>query len=232
MKTLKTLFVAALSLVFLNASAQTVDEIVAKNIAALGGAEKLSTLNSVKFEGTLSTQGIEIPVTLTRVHLKGMRVDLDIMGTANYQLANETKGWIFMPIQQMDAPQEMGPETHASFKRQMDIQSTFFNYKTKGLKVEFMGIEKVDNEDAYKMKVINGTDTSYYYISTQSNLLIKTQGTVEVNGSPMEMVSTFSDYRKNEDGFTFAYSTSTPQGPISFSKISTNIPVDEKIFTN
>jgi len=232
MKTLKTIFAAALCFMAFNVSAQTVDEIVDKNIAALGGAEKLAALKSIKMEGNLSTQGIEIPIVLTKVHLKGMRVDLDIMGTANYQLANETKGWIFMPIQQMDAPQEMSPEMLASFKKQMDIQSTFFNYKTKGYTVEFMGIEKVDNEDAYKLKVVRGTDTSYYYINTKTNLLAKTVGTVDMNGTPTEISTTYSDYKKNDQGYTFAYKQETPQGPITYDKISTNIQVDEKIFTN
>lgn len=232
MKTLKKILVAGFCFATLTVTAQTADEIVAKNIAALGGAEKLSSLKSVKMEGNLSTQGIDIPITLTKLHMKGMRMDLEIMGTANYQLANETKGWVFMPIQQMDAPQEMPAEQHKSIKSQMDVQGTLFNYKEKGYTVEYVGTEKLDGGDAWKLKVIKNGEPSFYFIDTKTNLLVKTSATREVNGQSMDIESVFSDYKKNADGFMFAYTTNTTQGNIVYDKISTNIPVDEKIFTN
>ncbi|MBC7937316.1 MAG: DUF4292 domain-containing protein [Rhizobacter sp.] len=232
MKTLKTLFAAALCFAAFNVSAQTADEIVAKNITAMGGAEKLASLKSVKMEGSLSTQGIDIPVTLTKVHLKGMRMDLEIMGTANYQLANETKGWVFMPIQQMDAPQEMTADQLKSTKSQMDIQGSLFNYKEKGYTVEYVSTEKLSGGDAYKLKVVKNGETSFYFIDTQTNLLVKTTATREVNGQSMDLETVYTDYKKNADGFLFAYTNNTTQGNIVFDKISTNVAVDEKIFTN
>jgi len=232
MKTLKSLFAAALCFVAFNVSAQTADEIVAKNIAAMGGAEKLASLKSVKMEGSLSTQGIDIPVTMTKVHNKGLRMDLEIMGTANYQLANETKGWVFMPIQQMDAPQEMTADQLKSTKAQMDIQGSLFNYKEKGYTVEYVSTEKLSGGDAYKLKVVKNGETSFYFIDTKTNLLVKTTATREVNGQSMDLETVYSDYKKNADGFLFAYTNNTTQGNIVFDKISTNIAVDEKIFTN
>ena len=232
MKTLKMIFAAALCFAAFNVSAQTADEIVAKNITAMGGAEKLSSLKSVKMEGNLSTQGIDIPITITKVHMKGMRMDLEIMGTSNYQLANETKGWIFMPIQQMDSPQEMPADQLKSIKTQMDVQGTLFNYKDKGYTVEYVGTEKVEGSDAWKLKVIKNGEPSFYFIDTKTNLLVKTSATREVNGQSMDIETIFKDYKKNADGFTFAYTSNTTQGNIVYDKISTNIPVDEKIFTN
>lgn len=232
MKTLKMMFVAALCFAAFNVSAQTADEIVAKNITAMGGAEKLASLKSVKMEGNLSTQGIDIPITLTKVHMKGMRMDLEIMGTSNYQLANETKGWVFMPIQQMDSPQEMPADQHKAIKSQMDVQGTLFNYKDKGYTVEYVGTEKVEGADAWKLKVVKNGEPSFYFIDAKTNLLVKTSSNREVNGQSMDIETLFKDYKKNADGFIFAYTTNTTQGNIVYDKISTNIPVDEKIFTN
>lgn len=232
MKTLKMIFAATLCFVVFNVSAQTADEIVAKNITAMGGAEKLSSLKSVKMEGNLSTQGIDVPITLTKVHMKGMRMDLEIMGTSNYQLANETKGWVFMPIQQMDSPQEMPAEQFKSIKSQMDVQGALFNYKDKGYTVEYVSTDKVDGADAWKLKVVKNGETSFYFIDTKTNLLVKTSATREADGQSMEIETLYKDYKKNADGFMFAYTFNTTQGNIVYDKISTNIPVDEKIFTN
>ncbi|RYY72199.1 MAG: hypothetical protein EOO13_00370 [Chitinophagaceae bacterium] len=232
MKTLKMMLAAALSFAAFNVSAQTADEVVAKNIAAMGGAEKLSSLKSVKFEGSLSTQGLDIPITLTKVHMKGMRLDLEIMGTANYQLANETKGWVFMPVQQMDSPQEMPEDQLKSIKSQMDIQGSLFNYKEKGYTVEYVSTDKLTAGDAYKLKVVKNGETSFYFIDTKTNLLVKTTASREINGQNMEMETVYTDYKKNADGYMFAYTNNTSQGNIVFDKISSNIAVDEKIFTN
>ena len=232
MKTLKTMLAAALCFAAVTVSAQTADEIVAKNITAMGGADKLSSLKSVKMEGTMSVQGMDIPITMTKVHQKGMRMDLEIMGTSNYQLANDTKGWVFMPIQQMDAPQEMPAEQYNSIKSQLDVQGSLFNYKQKGYTVEYVGTEKAGAGDAYKLKMVKNGETIFYFIDTKTNLLVKNSSTRTVEGQSMDIETTYSDYKKNADGFMFAYSSTIPQGSISYDKISTNIPVDEKIFTN
>ncbi len=57
-----------LSLVFVQfAQAQTVDDVVDKYIAAMGGKEKLLALNSVKMEGSMNVQGYDVSITTTRL---------------------------------------------------------------------------------------------------------------------------------------------------------------------
>lgn len=180
----------------------------------------------------MSVQGMDIPVTMTKVHMKGMRMDLEIMGTSNYQLANDQKGWIFMPIQQMDAPQEMPAEQYNSIKSQLDVQGSLFNYKQKGYTAELVGTEKVGGNDAYKIKVVKNGETVFYYIDSKTNLLVKTSSTRDVGGEKMEIETTYTDYKKNADGYMFPYSSTMMQGTLTYDKISTNIQVDEKIFTN
>ena len=45
-------------------AAQTVDEIVNKNIQAMGGLEKLKSLKSLKITGDSMMQGMDIPVEM------------------------------------------------------------------------------------------------------------------------------------------------------------------------
>jgi hypothetical protein len=116
MKTIKSLVLAALSLVSITAVAQTAEEIVAKNIAAMGGIDKLKSIKSVKMEGSLSAQGMDIPMTITKLQDKGLRLDIEVMGTANYQVANASKGVIFMPVMGHTEPQEMTAAEFASSK--------------------------------------------------------------------------------------------------------------------
>ena len=234
MKRIKNLLLAAFALTTLNVTAQTADEIIAKNVEAMGGAAKLSALTSVKKSGNLSTQGMDIPIVMTTAHQKGMRLDVEVMGTSNYQIITPEKGFMFFPIQQMTEPKDLDAETVKSAQSQLDLQGPLFNYKEKGNVIEYVSTEKVEGADAYKLKLTGKSGkTSYYFIDTKTNRVVKISGTTKgPDGQEMDVDTVFSDYKQTADGYWFAYSTSTPQGPIVFDKIETNVKVDENIFKN
>lgn len=232
MKTFRTFLIAVCSIVATACIAQTPDEIINKHVTAMGGVEKLSALKTLKMEGNMSTQGIEFPLTITKKHLTGMRLDMEIMGTANYQLANTTKGWVFMPIAQQAEPKEMDAEQHKSVQTQFDVQGSLLNYKEKGYTVEYLGSEKLDGKDAYKLKVVKNGNNVFYFIDAASNFIVKTATKVNAAGQEMDIETKFSDFKQNAEGYWFAYTNVTTQGTITFNKISANVPVDEKLFTN
>lgn len=233
MKALKTLFVAALAFVGMGAAAQSADEIINRSIEANGGLEKLGKLKSVKMTGSISVQGMDIPLTITKVHNKGYRLDMEIMGASNYQFVNEKEGWVFMPIQGMSEPKQMEETQFSSSKGQLDLQGALVNYKEKGKTVEAAGTEKVNGADAFKLKVTNSKgDVTNYFIDAKTYQLIKTIGKVSVNGQDMDVETSFSDYKQTADGFWFPYSITTMNGTVSFDSIETNVAVDENIFKN
>ena len=228
------LFVLAMVLVqFVQAQTQTVDEIVDKYINALGGKEKMIALKTVKMEGSLSTQGIDITLTNTRSHGIGMRVDFEAMGTSNYRVANTTKGSVFMPAMGMTAPDDMPEDQFKSAINQMDLQGALCNYKEKGTSIELIGKEMVEGAEANNLKVTfkNGVITNYY-IDSKTSRLVKSSSRQSMNGQEMDVVTSYADYRQNGDGYWFPYSTTNQQGTIVYDKIQTNIPVDESIYKN
>ena len=87
--------------------AQTVEEIIAKNIEAMGGKEKLASIKSVRMESSLSVQGMEIPVVMTRVHNVGQRVDITAMGMSGYVILTPTAGWQYMPFMGQSAAEAL-----------------------------------------------------------------------------------------------------------------------------
>ena len=234
MKMFKTLLLAGLAVTAVAAQAQTADEIIAKNIEAMGGAAKISALNTVKMSGNMSAQGMDIPLTITKSHLKGMRLDIEIMGTSNYQIITPEKAFMFFPIQQMTEPKEMDAETVKTMQSQLDVQGALYNYKAKGETIEYAGTEKVEGADTYKLKIAyKSGKNSTYFIDTKTNRLIKTISKAKgPDGQEIDIETSYSDYKQNADGYWFAYGTTTPQGPVTFDKIDTNVKVDENIFKN
>jgi hypothetical protein len=230
---MKNLFITALFLTALavgqSATAQTVDDIAKLNIEAMGGAKKIDSLKTLKMEGTLNTQGVDVMITSTTAHLKGVRVDIEVMGTSNYQVANTTEGWVYMPVMGMSSAQKMDDDQFKAAQNQMDLQGTFLNYKEKGTNIELAGKEA----DAYKLNVVykNGLKKTIF-VDVKTNRIIKSLGMAKINGEDVQTETTMSDYKQNADGYWFPYSVSTMQGTTLYDKISTNVAVDEGIFKN
>ncbi|MEO6539498.1 MAG: hypothetical protein ABIN74_00855, partial [Ferruginibacter sp.] len=134
MKQIKKTCLALLLLSGVNAlKAQTVDEVVDKFIAAAGGKEKLMALNSVKMDGTLTTQGYDIGITITVLNGKGARTDISVPGMPEgYRIMTATKGWNFLPFQGMTEPKEADEDQVKAQQSQLDLQTPLLNYAAKG----------------------------------------------------------------------------------------------------
>lgn len=211
--------------------AQSVDDIVDKYIASLGGKEKLLSLKTVRMEGNMSVQGTDVTLVITKEHMVGTRADIGIMGVNNYQVVTPDKGVMFMPVQGMTAPADMPVEQVKAAQTQLDLQGALLNYKDKGTKVALLGKEKVDKDEAYNMQLTfkNGI-ISNYYISASTYRLVKSSTNRNVNGQNMLIETTYNDYKQNADGYWFPYSVTSIQGETTYDKIETNKPVDASIF--
>ncbi len=212
--------------------AQTVDEIVNKNITAMGGKEKLATLKTVRMEGLLNTQGTDVNLVITRSTFVGQRIDISVMGMDGYQINTPTTGWNYMPFMGQKSPEVMKDDQIQAGTAVLDLQGNLFNYKEKGTILEFLGKEKVDTANCYKLKAtLKGGKVITYFIDITTNYVVKTVNTQNLNGEEKEVASIFSNYKPTADGYIFPWTNFTIQGQIDFSKIEANVPVDEKIFT-
>ena len=216
----------------LSIKAQTIDEVVNKNIEAMGGIEKLSSIKTLIMEGSMNAGGQDVGITVTKSHLVGQRVDISVMGMTGYQINTPTQGWGFMPFGGQTTPEAWTDDKVKESIPQLDIQNAFNNYKEKVTQLELQGKETAEGEECNKVKATfkNGTVTTYF-ISTKSNYIIKTSGIRKIGGEEKEMSSTFSNYKPTADGFIFAHTNGTANGELNFEKIEVNKPVDEKLFT-
>jgi hypothetical protein len=153
------------------------------------------------------------------------------MGTENYQVVTPAKGIVFMPVQGMSEPTEMPAEQLKSALNQLDIQGSLVDYKEKGSTIELVGKEKVDGEDCSNLKVTfkSGLVTNFF-ISDKTGFIVKTTGKRVMNGEEMEVSNSYSNYKQNADGYWFPYTSTSTQGTTDFSKIETNVAVDDNIF--
>lgn len=232
MKLLKT-SVVALSLIASSVAsfAQTAEEIVSKHIAAIGGEEKLKTIKTIKMDGSLSMQGMEIPVVITALNNKAWRLDMNIMGTANYQILTDKEGWMYFPIQQQQKPEPMTADAVKAMHDQLDLQGELVDYKAKGNKIELLGKDDMEGTEVYKIKVTNkeGKETTMYFDAANYYLLREVEK-IQADGKEEEMATNYSNFQKLPEGFVFPMTIESPQGPIIFKTVEVNGKVDENIF--
>ena len=225
-----TLLVAAPS----SAQTPTADELVAKNIAARGGEEKLKSLNTIKITGTVSAQGMEMPITLLTKRPNRMRQELSMQGQSIVQAFDGVTVWASNPMMGPGARAVEGPQADA-LKNQALFDGPLLGYKERGDTVEVVGSAEVDGAKAWKLKV-SRKDGRAFHIFLDANTFLERQWsvTMEQNGLTMELDTFFQDYQP-VDGVQMARSMRTviggnPAASVKINSVEFNVPVDDGVF--
>lgn len=215
------------------AQAQTMQDIIARHVAAMGGREKIMKLSSVGMSGSFRATGdtADIPLSVNKKHMVGSRMDIIANNTSNYQLVTPQNGWLFTPVQGDTAPRPLMPDLLKSLQAQLDLHGPFINSSEKGYKIEMAGRETMDGILCYNLKVTapNGNVT-VYAISSQTYFIVKTSTKMQQFGGLEDVATSYGNYKQNEDGFWFPYTNITYKGKTHFDTIKTNVPVNTELF--
>jgi outer membrane lipoprotein-sorting protein len=217
-----------------SASAQTVEEIINKHIAAMGG-DKYTGIKSVKMESAAQIMGMELPSTTTVVQGRGMRSEMVVQGSAIVQALDGNTGWMINPMTGQTTATPLPEDAVKMSAGQLDLTG-LYNYKAKGHTAELVGEEKLEGAPVYvvKLNMANGA-TATHYISKDTYYILKSNVKVAVQGQDVEVKTNFSNF-KQVDGVTFPFTTEieSPAMPgvitMMVKNIQVNPTVDESIF--
>jgi hypothetical protein len=221
------LFVSAIFTV----NAQTADEVIAKYITEIGGADKWSKVQSIKIEGQIEVQGIQIPFTMQGLQMKGMRVDAEFQGNKIIDITTPTKGWAQNPL---SGKATLGPISEDELKQKLDdldIQDPFVDYKAKGSVIESLGKDEEDGNEYFKIKMTtkNGNEKTYFF-DTKTNLIYKIESIVKQQGQEMKSEQKLLDYQTTEYGIKMPFKQDQGQMMMVTKKITINPSIDAAIF--
>jgi outer membrane lipoprotein-sorting protein len=216
--------------------AQTVDEIISKNMEARGGLEKISALKSMKLTGRMELQqGVDAPILVYQKRPNFVRVEFTLQGMVGVQAYDGHKAWMVMPFIGAKVPQLMPEEDASDIIEQSDFDGPLVNYKAKGVTVELAGKEDVQGAPAYKIKVTLKTGAvRYFFIDAEKYLDRKIVRTIKSQGAEL-LVDTFLGNYKEINGLMVPFSVDSKAGErvvnhITWENVEFDVPMDDSMF--
>lgn len=228
-------FILAACLVPVLTHAQTADDVVARNLKAKGGLEKLQATSSLTMSGTISAQGNEMRMQVWSKRPNLFRREVEVQGQKIVQASDGKTVWMTNPMMGSSVPQAVPPEQAKMMQADAEFDSVFVDYKRRGTTVELIGTEKLDGKDVYHLKVTpKGIDPQDYYLDASTGLEIKVARAVEQGGMKMRVETELSNY-KEVDGMMVPFSSrqllnGAPIAQVTIEKVEFNASIEDAMF--
>jgi outer membrane lipoprotein-sorting protein len=228
---------ALAALVTVPASAQTLDEILARNLKAKGGLDKLKAVQTIRMTGTMTVgPGMEAPFVMEQKRPNSMRMEFTLQGMTGVQAFDGKAGWQLMPFSGRKEAEPLPEDALKQLEEQADFDGPLVDYKAKGHTLELVGKEKLEGSDVYKLKLtLKNGDIRYIYLDADQFLEVRTEGTTKIRGTDVEGESTIGDY-KEVGGLMIPHAVESGQKgspqkmKMTIQKVELNVPIDDARF--
>lgn len=192
------------------AHAAAIDDLLAKNLEARGGADKVAAIKTLKSEGKLLFGGqFELAMTIYQKAPDAVRNEASIQGLTAVQAWDGKEAWQISPFQGRKDPEKMSADDARSLADDAPIAGPLIGARERGAKIEYLGIEDVDGTEAHKLKVtLKNGDIEYVYLDPDHFLEIRTIAQRYVRGTEVESVTDYGDYEEVA-GVFFPFSMAT-----------------------
>ena len=203
------------------------DEVIAKVIDALGGKEKLLSVNSVKKMGNIEFAGQKIPFNYYAVNNKAQRTEFVFSGMMSYFIVTKDSGYNFSPFRGQTSPDNMTAQDVKLAQDDLDLQTVLVDYKSKGYTIDLLENEDVDGVDAFQLKItISPNKTLFYFVDPSGYYIIRIKTVTISNGQQNVNSNDYYNFKKTKEGILYAYTFDN----ITFDTIEINVPLDDKLF--
>lgn len=228
MKRTAAVIAGALALASLSAQARaqtpSADEIIARQLAARGGLDKLKAIQTLRMEGKQLVYGgaIQLHVVEVKKRPGAVRVEATLQGLTAVQAYDGATAWQIQPFQGRRDPEQLSADDAKDLADEADIDGPLVDYKAKGGHVEYLGTEDLDGSSTYKLRLTEKSgDQLTYYIDTDTLMTLRVATKRFLRGREDNSVTDFGDYEKIAGVYFPLESESGPPGAADADKIKT-----------
>ena len=202
----------------------TAQSVIENYLDAIGGRAVLEKVKTVSIFASGEVQGMALNFQLIRTSDNQFMQNIEMMGRSmSKQVFNGENGYAMMQGQKMN----LNPQQAAMIK---DEAQPFYELHLDPEAISLEGIEKVDGENAYKVRV---SDNRVAFYNVTSGQKIQEITTTEMMGQTIESTMKFGDY-KEASGIMFPFYLGQMMGPqlieFTIEKIEVNSGVTAEDF--
>jgi hypothetical protein len=225
---LRLALAAGLAGLSLPAFAVTADQLVAKNLEARGGADKLRAITSMHTVGKMRLGGnLEAKTETYAMAPDKFRQELSLQGLTAVQSWDGKQAWAINPFEGRRDPQKLSGDDSKDLAQSADIAGPLLDAQKKGERIEYLGTEDIDGTDAHKLRVTykNG-DSRVIYLDPDQFLEIRVVDHRIIRGQEQVQTTDVGEYEK-VDGVYFPFE----QGQNHIESAELNKPIDAAMFS-
>lgn len=188
------------------ASGLSADDILERNLAALGGKERLRALKTLRFEATEQTGAKSVPLKVFWKRPDRLRVEAPEEGLLKIQAFDGTRAWSTYPdLPGFETQYLDGPEQDALRDQADLVEGPTFDYAAKGNRVELLGRERLDDRDVWRLELTTARgEVRLLWFDCTSFLEVREERVQSSGERRMTTESNLSDYRP-AGGVLFAH---------------------------
>jgi hypothetical protein len=216
---------------------QTADELIAKNIEARGGMEKIRAIKTLRMSGKFDGgNGFTAMVGQENQRPDLIRQTFSLQGMTQVLAYDGANGWQIQPFGGKKTPELMGEDDLRDLQLDADFDGPLVDYKEKGSTAEFLGHDVVDGDDALRLKItLKNGDIIYSYLDPDTYIEIRREIQQFIRGAMRERVVGYGSYKPvNGVMYPFSISQGSKVNPeeqtITVLKMEANVTIDPADF--
>jgi outer membrane lipoprotein-sorting protein len=215
------------------AQTPTVDELLALNVKARGGAERLKAVNSRKVMGTISIQGKELPLLVLAKRPNLMYQEMTLGDQRLVTAYDGTQAWAINPMLG-GTPQPVDGVQADLLRDQAQFDGPLAYARQRGDKMEVVGREAVEGQDTWKLAITRENRVTHLFLDADTGLERKITATLANEGMQLVVESYISDYQ-SQQGIQVPRKIRTivggqPQAEVTITSVEFDAPIADEQF--
>ena len=234
------LVIAMVMAVVVPASAETLDQVLAKNAAARGGESKLREIKTLRLTGHVVFGGGDFTSDAEWAQVQkrpgSVRSEFTLQGLTAVSAYDGKDGWSMSPFGGRREAEKQSDDDARALAQAAEIDGPLIEWRGKGHRVEYLGIEDVDGTPAHKLRVTRkDNDVQYVYIDPDSWLEIRITTVRKVRGTEDVTETDLGAYQQvNGVWLPFSMESGGKGEPrnsrITVTRAEVNVPIDDAWF--
>jgi hypothetical protein len=209
----------------------SLDAIVAKHLAALGGADVLRATKTMTYAVTGEMAGKKFSKTTRYARPGKVRIDLESEGGSVSKGFDGKVAWLKKGA---EAAVAMNAEDGAALKLEADFDEPLLDYARRGDTLKLIGKVEMASASVYDLELTKANgEVEHHFLDAVTFLRVKRAWTGTYGGKTIAMASQFTDYKAVQGrmvSHAIEFGTDTSAGKSTVTQVTFDKPIDAAVF--